>query len=49
MRRRIQSLLMAAGNALAEQARQRVARYGEIEGEKKPLQQEILRLMNGKK
>lgn len=44
-----QGRLIRRSNELAEQASQLVARYAEIEEEKKPLQQEILRLMNGKK
>jgi hypothetical protein len=44
-----QDRLIRRSNELAEQASQLVTRYGEIEEEKKPLQQEILRLMNGKK
>lgn len=34
---------------LAEEARRLLTRYGEIEEAKKPLQQQILRLMNGNK
>lgn len=44
-----QGRLIRRSNELAEQARELVARYAEIEEEEKPLQQEILRLMNGKK
>jgi hypothetical protein len=44
-----QDRLIRRSNELAEQASQLVTRYGEIEEEKKPLQQQILRLTNGNK
>ena len=43
-----QDRLIRRSNELAEQASRLVARYGEIEEQKKPLQQEILSLTNGK-
>jgi hypothetical protein len=42
-----QNRVIRRNEELAQEARELVTRYGEIEQEKKPLQQQILRLTNG--
>ena len=44
-----QNSLIRRNEALFEEANWLVTRYGEIEDKKKPLQQQILQLMNGKR